>query len=373
MTRILIIEDEPMLRQEVMDWLTFEGYDGVGAEDGIAGLNAALHTSPDLIVCDITMPKLDGYGVLLELRANPVTAAIPFIFVTARASHDDVRRGMASGADDYITKPFTRMELFEAIQSRLEKKSAQKLDREREIRQLQQALTEAQEERLLKTQLVSMFWHDFRNSLAGIISSNTLLREYADRMDEKRRQIHLSRIDASARQLMQMLDDMLLVTQMEAGDFEFRPVLLNAEVLFQHVIEEFQAIYGETHHIVFESHYSNHAAIDPRLLRPIVTNLISNAIKYSPEGSEIRVTLGLTNNRVTFSIHDQGPIIPEDVQAHLFDVASLCATGNEVSSADLGLTVVKRAATLHGGSVSVESQAGLGTTITVTIPLLRHP
>lgn len=124
MTKILVIEDESLLRTEVLDWLTFEGYTSIGAEDGIAGVEAAFRTMPDLIISDITMPKLDGYGVLLELHSNPVTSRIPFIFVTARAAHEDVRKGMSAGADDYITKPFTRRELLEAVESRLQKKIA---------------------------------------------------------------------------------------------------------------------------------------------------------------------------------------------------------------------------------------------------------
>jgi DNA-binding response OmpR family regulator len=123
MTKILVIEDENGLREEIIEWLTIEGYEVFGAQDGIDGVSEALSCQPDLIVCDVTMPRLDGYGVLLELRANPNTAAIPFVFLTARATQDDVRRGMDQGADDYITKPFTLREFLQTIQNRLWKKA----------------------------------------------------------------------------------------------------------------------------------------------------------------------------------------------------------------------------------------------------------
>src|SRR5260221_10488792 len=119
MTKILVIEDEAILRGEVAEWLTFEGYDVISAGDGVAGVECAFRDLPDLIISDITMPRLDGYGVLLEMHANAATAHIPFILVTARASHDDIRQGMALGADDYITKPFSRLELLQAVQARL--------------------------------------------------------------------------------------------------------------------------------------------------------------------------------------------------------------------------------------------------------------
>src|SRR5687768_634463 len=177
MTKILVIDDEAILRTEVVEWLTLEGYEAASAADGMEGINEAFHYLPDLIVCDITMPILDGYGVLLELRSNPTTAHIPFIFVTARAAYEDVRQGMDLGADDYITKPFTRLELLQAIQTRLAKKSVQEHHQQQQVEQWQQAFEQEREQRLLKSKLVAMFSHDFRNPLASIISSNTLLRD----------------------------------------------------------------------------------------------------------------------------------------------------------------------------------------------------
>ncbi len=127
MPTILVIEDESLLRVEVAEWLMFEGYTAITAEDGVVGVEKALQHGPDLIVCDIMMPRLDGYGVLLEIRSNSVTADIPLIFLTARAAHEDIRAGMNLGADDYLTKPFTRVELLQAIKSRLETTTARRL------------------------------------------------------------------------------------------------------------------------------------------------------------------------------------------------------------------------------------------------------
>lgn len=168
MTKVLIIEDEAVLRDEIIEWLKLEGFEALGAGDGIEGTTVAFQHLPDLIICDITMPRLDGYGVLLELRANPLTATLPFIFVTARAAHEDVRYGMNLGADDYITKPFTRTEFLNAIQIRLEKKAQREEEFLRELGRWQEALEYEREQRLLKAKLVAMFSHDFRNPLASI-------------------------------------------------------------------------------------------------------------------------------------------------------------------------------------------------------------
>src|SRR5664279_2639844 len=287
MTKILVIEDEGILRDEICEWLTLEDYEAFGAADGIEGVSEAFHRQPDLIICDITMPRLDGHGVLLELRANPASADIPFIVVTARAAYEDVRRGMDLGADDYITKPFTRLELLQAIQTRLEKKSAQEQYRQDAVDQWQQAFQQEREQRQLKSKLVAMFSHDFRNPLASIMSSSSLLRDYGGRMDEERRLAHFNRVDASVRQLLQMLDDMLIVSQMETGNLDFKPEPLNIAEFLRQIVEEFQSIHGETHPLVFESHFTDTVTADPRLLRQIAANLISNAIKYSPQGSEV--------------------------------------------------------------------------------------
>jgi DNA-binding response OmpR family regulator len=168
MTKILVIDDEEMLREEVVIWLVREGFEVAEAADGMAGVESALRNLPDLIICDVTMPRLDGYGVLLEVHANPATANIPFIFVTARAAHDDIRKGMALGADDYITKPFTRQELLQTVEARLQKSAAQEQKHQQEVEELQSALHLEREQRLLKAKMVAMFSHDFRNPLSTI-------------------------------------------------------------------------------------------------------------------------------------------------------------------------------------------------------------
>ena len=120
MTKILVIEDELAIREIIWEILSGE-FDVFNAEDGQVGLQLAQDKAPDLILCDIIMPVLSGYEVLSELRKNITTAATPFIFITAKASNLDFRQAMALGADDYITKPFTREDLLGAIAARLER------------------------------------------------------------------------------------------------------------------------------------------------------------------------------------------------------------------------------------------------------------
>jgi DNA-binding response OmpR family regulator len=119
MIKILIIEDEPQVRENIQEILDLSGFDTTVAENGKKGLDVAKDICPDLILCDLMMPELDGYSVLTELRKDKTTAAIPFIFLTARAELSDLRTGMELGADDYLTKPFLLDDLLKTIATRL--------------------------------------------------------------------------------------------------------------------------------------------------------------------------------------------------------------------------------------------------------------
>ncbi|MGZ8518332.1 MAG: response regulator, partial [Chitinophagaceae bacterium] len=121
MKSVLVIDDNTDIRENTAEILDMAGYKTFTAENGKKGVELAIKEKPDLIVCDIMMPELDGYGVLHLLRKNPETQSIPFIFLTAKTERTDLRKGMEMGADDYITKPFEDIELLNAIEVRLKK------------------------------------------------------------------------------------------------------------------------------------------------------------------------------------------------------------------------------------------------------------
>ena len=126
LTKVLLIEDEISVRENISDLLEAEGFETITAANGKVGIDLAISQIPDIILCDLMMPEVDGYGVLERLRQEMLTATIPFIFLTAKSTRKDVRKGMDLGADDYLTKPFTRAELLGAITSRLDKQITMK-------------------------------------------------------------------------------------------------------------------------------------------------------------------------------------------------------------------------------------------------------
>ena len=124
MKRILVIEDQPQMLRNLALMLEMEGYEVFTAPNGKLGVDVALEKRPDLVICDVMMPELDGHGVIQTLRAEVATATTPFIFLTARSDRDDVRNGMNSGADDYLVKPVPRKDLLAAIETRLARSEA---------------------------------------------------------------------------------------------------------------------------------------------------------------------------------------------------------------------------------------------------------
>jgi len=126
MTHILLLEDNEELRENTAEILQMANYSVSVAENGKEGIKMAMKKKPDLIICDIMMPVLDGYGVLHLINKNPELSGIPFIFLTAKSERSDLRKGMEMGADDYITKPFTDLELLNAVESRIRKISLMK-------------------------------------------------------------------------------------------------------------------------------------------------------------------------------------------------------------------------------------------------------
>lgn len=156
MKKILIIDDEESQRQLTEDILKLHGYKTISTGSGRAGISLAKKELPDLIICDILMPGTDGYKVLAELQKNGNTSSIPFIFVTAKSERADIRKGMESGADDYIIKPFGEEELINAVLVRLKKKAAseRKIESETVLDQMGQSVPERKletEDRILLT------------------------------------------------------------------------------------------------------------------------------------------------------------------------------------------------------------------------------
>lgn len=184
MKTILVIEDEQTVRESILDLLEAEGFHGIGGENGDIGVQLARKHHPDLILCDVTMPDLDGFSVLAQLRKSSDTAGIPFIFLSARSTKADQRQGMELGADDYLTKPCTATDLLGAVSGRLAKYAAlaerysQKVEPAKSEKADVAELSGTDSPQISGTRdgLLNHFYQELRNPLSNINMALHLLR-----------------------------------------------------------------------------------------------------------------------------------------------------------------------------------------------------
>ncbi len=372
MVKIVVIEDEADIANRVGTWLEAEGYQVTSAINGRLGLEAIYQEIPDLIVCDIAMPEMSGHEVLIEVRSTRNLNHIPFVFLTASGDRDDVRKGMNLGADDYLSKPVTQLEVVNAIRSRLYKQATQDRQTQNLTNLLNTAFTEEREKRLLKSRMIALFSHDFRNPLAAVLASSNIIRNYGGQLSPERKVLHLDRIDGSVHLLIQMLDDMMAVAELEDGQFQYVPHLIDFSLFVDVITEEFRLIDQDDHILTVHSALEGLVEADPKLLRQILSNLISNALKYSPVHSEVSLTLSHDDNRINLRVHNWGVGIAEKSLPHVFDPFYRAENVATVKGTGLGLSIVKQCVECHNGRVSVVSPAGEGTTFVVDLPLIRE-
>jgi PAS domain S-box-containing protein len=232
--------------------------------------------------------------------------------------------------------------------------------------ELLKALAREKELGQLKTNFVSMVSHEFRTPLGIIMSSSDILRDYLDRLGPDERQQHLGSIHKSTRRMAELMEEVLVIGRLDAGKMDFQPRYVDLRALFTRIAEEAGAASEQSSsiRIRFEGEIGE-ARADERLLQHIFTNLLSNAIKYSEPGQPVEFLVGRERSNVVCRIRDHGIGIPAPDQAHLFQAFHRGRNVGHRPGTGLGLTIVKRCVELHGGSISLESKPGEGTTATV--------
>lgn len=235
--------------------------------------------------------------------------------------------------------------------------------------ELRAALSEAQDMNVLKSKFISMVSHEFRTPLATIQSSTDILKRYSDRITDERRQKHLDKVQTQVRQLTDLMDDILLLNRAQTRGIECQPIPLDLELLCQDITCDMQLL-THTHSIRFlPDCVTTFVPVDPKLIRRALTNLISNAVKYSSPGSLVQVELNCGTQMITIRVRDTGIGIPEADQKHLFEDFFRASNVSSISGTGIGLTIVKRAVEAHGGTIEFESTEGAGTIFTINIPL----
>ncbi len=339
MTKILVVEDETPIRENIHETLEFEGFDVHSVANGFAALEQALNWLPDLIVCDIMMPELDGFEVLAELRRDSLTATMPFIFLTAKASREDMRTGMELGADDYLTKPFTRDELLRAVTTRLDHHAAIETHR---LRTLSHRLMVMQEAERLQVA------RDLHNEANQILAGLKIVLETSRRLPQ----------DANRAQLSEALDLVSRLTTTLSGlSFDLRPMALDDLGLLPALTQYFNSFTDRTLiQVLFR-----HAGLEQRFESDVETTVFRiiqdalNNVAQHTAVNEVRVQVWFDGGTLHLRVEDQG---------QGFNLEQVLTRGEGV-----GLTRMHGRASMINGQVNIESVPGMGTTVQATFPI----
>jgi len=236
----------------------------------------------------------------------------------------------------------------------------------------QAALVKEKQLNKFKTQIVTTVSHEYRTPLASILAAASTIKQHGSRLDESKKNRFLHIIEQKARHMSKLVDDMLLVHQLELDKTKFKPQPLDLLQFISELIEEQQEILDNRHELILKI-TGNHKGFcgDRGLLRQILLNLLSNAIKYSPEGGDIEIYLNGKESEVLLEIQDEGIGIPIADQENLFKSFSRGSNVDTIQGTGLGLVITKACVELHSGSISLSSQEGQGTKVTVRLPK-RH-
>jgi PAS domain S-box-containing protein len=246
-------------------------------------------------------------------------------------------------------------------------------ERKRAEEEVMKALEAERELNQLKSSFVAMTSHEFRTPLTAIQASAEMLERYRQRLPEEKQRNHFHRIGAAVERMTDMLEDVLVLSQAEAGKLEFQPAPLDLGQFCRSLVEDLRANAKNQQEIVLTEREIAPPEVPPqmdeKLLRHILSNLLSNSLKYSPAESTVEFELICDRDRAYFRIRDRGIGIPPHDLAHLFESFRRATNVGNIQGTGLGLAIVKRCVDLHGGEIQVESEVGCGTTFTVTLPL----
>jgi signal transduction histidine kinase len=351
--RVIWADDNADMREYVRRLLA-DQYDVCPVADGQAALAAVHQQRPELVLSDVMMPVLDGFGLLRALREDPETRSIPVILLSARAGEESSLEGLGAGADDYLIKPFSAKELLARVRTHLE------LARERQSRA--EELERANHELGAFSYSVS---HDLRAPLRAIDGfSKALLSDYAERLDEQGRH-YLQRIRAGSQRMSSLIDDLLELSRI--GRAPLKRGTLELGRIAEAVASELRQR-EPSRTLTFEIAPGLSTLGDERLLTIVLENLLGNAVKFTAKTAHARIWVGREpRGERAFFVRDNGAGFDMSYASKLFAPFQRLHADSEFEGTGIGLATVQRIVARHGGRIWAEAAVRHGATFFFTL------
>jgi signal transduction histidine kinase len=359
--RVLLADDNADMRAYVQGLLS-STYEVTALSDGHAALASIRESLPDLVLTDVMMPKIDGFGLVAALRSEERTRTLPIIMLSARAGEEAHIEGLSVGVNDYIVKPFSARELLARVGAQLEIARVRS-ETEAALRQADRS----------KDEFLATLAHELRNPLAPLRNGLELLRLSGADAGTRTR-LH----DVMARQvghMVRLVDDLLEVSRITRGKVELRKEEVELGAIARVAVETSRPWLEAAHHELELDLPSEPLLIhaDPVRLSQILSNLLNNAAKYTPDGGKIRLSVRRDGAEVVASVRDNGIGIAAAMLPRVFDLFMQIEHGIARAHGGLGigLTLVRSFVALHGGSVEARSEgSGRGSEFIVRLPLV---
>ena len=350
-SRILVVDDDEIIRKLLRRVLERSGFVVDEADSGEGALECILANEPDLILLDVVMDGIDGFITCRKIKAMPSLAEVPVVFVTGRSDTGSIVEGLDAGGCDYITKPINRHEALARIRNHLKMRVLMRFQNE--------FIDGLKKANLAKNRIIGVASHDLRNPLASIRGLTEFLAESGP-LNEEQKEI-AETIQTTSSSMLHLVDELLDLSVIESGEehSEMEPCQV-FEILSSSLnIYQFTANKKSIKLELDDRGIPESLMLDKTQFRRLMDNFLSNAVKYSPFGSFVRVVVEQVNTILTIAVEDEGPGIPEDEMHKLFTdfgKTSVQPTGNETSTG-LGLAICKKIAESHQGKVYAENRA----------------
>ena len=377
---ILIVDDEKSNILALTHILNPE-YTVYAARDGQGAVNAASKHLPDIVLLDILMPGMDGYGAIAALKNSEITRDIPVIFITGLSNAGDEEKGLAMGAADYIAKPFSPEIVKLRVRNQLTiinqmRELDEQLRQQARMRQIIIEKELAEQTTRAKSEFMSRMSHEMRTPMNAIIGMTNLARATDAR---EKRDEYLDKAGNASRHLLRLIDDILDLFDIGEGNFSLAPSEFNLADIVRSSLDSVKIESGEKQQTLssdIDASLPDVFTGDGKRLAQVIGNLLSNACKFTPEQGSIELrafTHSILNDTLTLQVEvsDNGIGIPEDKQKKLFIPFEQADGGSDrkFGGAGLGLVLSRRIVELMGGEIWAESEYGKGSKFSFTVKL----